>query len=84
MDNIRKEYTDTLKEIVRLESQIEKLKQKCVDLENKMEAAETEAPPHLDKDGCVYWDRLIKKEDWIDIQNASKNAILNDSRNGGD
>lgn len=84
MDNIRKEYTDTLKEIVRLESQIEKLKQKCVDLENKMEAAETEAPPHLDRDGCVYWDRLITKEDWIDIQNASKNAILNDSRNGGD
>lgn len=45
---------------------------------------EKEAPPHLDKDGCVYWDQLIKKEDWIDIQNASKNAILNDSRNGGD
>lgn len=45
---------------------------------------EKEAPPHLDKDGCVYWDQLIKKEDWVDIENASKNAILNDSRNGGD
>lgn len=45
---------------------------------------EKEAPPHLDKDGCVYWDRLIKKEDLVDIENASKNDILNDSRNGGD
>lgn len=84
MDDIRKEYTDTLKEIVRLESQIAKLKQKYIDLENKMSVLEKEAPPHLDKDGCVYWDQLIKKEDWIDIENASKNDILNDSRNGGD
>lgn len=29
----------------------------------KMETAKTEAPPHLDKDGCVYWDNLIKKND---------------------
>ena len=68
MDDIRKEYANTLKEIVRLESQIAKLKQKCVDLENKMEAAEKEAPPHLDRDGCIYWDRLINKEAWIDAE----------------
>lgn len=39
-----------------------------------------EAPPHLDRDGCVYWDRLITKEDWADIENASKNDILNSSK----
>lgn len=51
---------------------------------NKSDVKEKEAPPHLDKDGCVYWDQLIKKEDWIDIENASRNAIVNDSRNEGD
>lgn len=52
---------------------------------HQSDVEEKEAPPHLDKDGCVYWDQLIKKEDWIDIENASKNnIILTDSRNGGD
>ena len=51
---------------------------------HQSDVKEKEAPPHLDKDGCVYWDRLITKEDWTDIQKASKNDILNDSRNGGD
>jgi hypothetical protein len=63
MDDIRKEYVDTLKEIVKLESQLMKLRRKCVDLENRMESIEKEAPPHLDKDGCMYWDELIKKGD---------------------
>lgn len=62
-DNIRKEYVDTLKEIAKIESQLMKLRRKCVDLENRMEAMEKEAPLHLDKDGCVYWDELIKKGD---------------------
>lgn len=62
-DNIRKEYVDTLKEIAKIESQLMKLRRKCVDLENGMEAMEKEAPPHLDKDGCMYWDELIKKGD---------------------
>lgn len=55
MNDIRKEYANTLKEIVKLESQIMKLRRKCVDLENRMEAMEKEEPQNLDSDGFVYW-----------------------------
>ena len=61
---LRNEYAQTLKEIVRHESEIEKLKKIARDLEDQLESidsAKTEKP-QLDKDGCVYWDYLIKKE----------------------
>lgn len=62
---LRNEYTRTLKEIVRHESEIEKLKKIARNLEDQLEAidsAKTEKP-QLDKDGCVYWDHVIKKEE---------------------
>lgn len=62
---LRNEYTRTLKEIVRHESEIEKLKKIARDLEGQLEAidsAKTEKP-QLDKDGCLYWDHVIKKEE---------------------
>ena len=59
---LRIEYTQTLKEIVRHESEIAKLKKKVHDIEdqlNSIDAAKTEKP-QLDKDGCLYWDHVIK------------------------
>ena len=59
---LRNEYTQTLKEIVRHESEIAKLKKKVYDIEDKLEsidASKTERP-QLDKDGCVYWDSVLK------------------------
>ena len=59
---LRNEYAKTLKEIVRHESEIAKLKKKVYDIEDKLEsidASKTERP-QLDKDGCVYWDSVLK------------------------
>ncbi|MDT3386704.1 MAG: hypothetical protein LIR46_02920 [Bacteroidota bacterium] len=66
---LRFEYTQTLKEIVHHESEIKKLQKKAHDLEEKMERIEKgevylkeSPPPHLDKDGCVYWDSLLVED----------------------
>lgn len=59
---LRIEYTQTLKEIVRHEREIAKLKQKAHDIEDQLESIDTAKTekPHLDKDGCVYWDSVLK------------------------
>lgn len=60
---LRNEYAQTLKEIARHESEIAKLKKQARDLEDQLEsidAAKTEKP-NLDKDGCVYWDSVLKQ-----------------------
>lgn len=59
---LRNEYAETLKEIARHESEIAKLKKKVYDIEDKLEAIEADKTekPHLDKDGCVYWDSVLK------------------------
>ena len=62
---LRNEYAQTLKEIARHESEIVKLKKKAHDIEDQLEsidAAKTEKP-QLDKDGCLYWDHVIKNEE---------------------
>lgn len=59
---LRNEYVQILKEIARHESEIAKLKKKAHDLEDQLEsidAAKTEKP-QLDKDGCLYWDSVLK------------------------
>jgi len=65
MDDIRKEYTNTLKEIVRLETLIARLKRKAEDLEKCMDAPD-DIPPSLDKDGCVYWDHILERTEHHD------------------
>lgn len=59
---LRHEYAETLKEIVRHESEIAKLQKKVHDIEDKLESIEADKTekPHLDKDGCVYWDSVLK------------------------
>lgn len=62
LTRLRYEYTQTLKEIARHESEIAKLKKQARDLEDQLEAidaAKTEKP-QLDKDGCLYWDSVLK------------------------
>lgn len=59
---LRNEYTQALKEIIQHEHEIDKLKKKAHDLEDQLDsinAAKTEKH-HLDKDGCVYWDSVLK------------------------
>ena len=52
---LRNEYAQTLEEITRHESEITELKKKAHDLEGQFESK-----PQLDKDGCVYWDSVLK------------------------
>lgn len=62
---LRKEYAQTLKEMARLESEYKKLTKKAYDIERQLtsleslKSTETEKP-QLDKDGCVYWDSVLK------------------------
>lgn len=60
---LRFEYANTLREIVKHESEIAKLKKKAEDLENKLVSLDNDIPPHLDRDGCVYWDSVLVKEE---------------------
>lgn len=60
MEDIRTEYSETLKEIVRLESKITRLKAKAAQLENKL-LFEDAPSLDLDKDGCIYWDNILEK-----------------------
>ena len=60
---LRHEYAMTLKEIVRHESEIAKLMKKAEELEKRLNITNyASPPPHLDRDGCVYWDSVLVKE----------------------
>ena len=61
---LRFEYANTLREIVKHESEIAKLKKKAEDLEKCMDAPD-DIPPSLDRDGCVYWDSVLVKDDSV-------------------
>lgn len=64
-EKLRAEYALTLKDIVRHESAIKRLQIKARALEVEMEKAENPdtPPPHLDRDGCVYWDSVLVKNE---------------------
>lgn len=64
-EKLRAEYALTLKDIVRHESAIKQLQIKARALEAEMEKAENPdtPPPHLDRDGCVYWDSILVKNE---------------------
>lgn len=60
LNDIRKEYGETLVEIREVELELMKLKRRLIDLETQL--VHEDSNPHLDKDGCLYWDKFIKKE----------------------
>lgn len=58
---LQKVYDETTKEIERLEVRIVELTKKKQDLALKLLNTTKEPETvHLDKDGCLYWDTLIK------------------------
>lgn len=59
---LRNDYVQTLKNIAWHESEIAKLKKKVHDIEDQLEAIEAvkTEKPQLDKDGCLYWDSVLK------------------------
>jgi predicted nucleic acid-binding Zn-ribbon protein len=59
------ECTQILDEIERHTNEIEKLKERIRNLKDQLasfEASKT-TKPQLDKDGCLYWDHVIKNEE---------------------
>ena len=63
-EKLRFEYTKKLKEIESHLNRIKQLQNEMNELADKIEARPiVDPPPHLDRDGCVYWDSvLVKKE----------------------
>ena len=58
---LQKQYDEITKEIERLEARIVELTKKKRDLALKLLNTTRESETvHLDKDGCLYWDTLIK------------------------
>ena len=62
-DRIRHDYSRVLIELAKRESEITKLKKEAKELEDLLIADDNDIPPHLDKDGCVYWDSVLVKEE---------------------
>lgn len=62
MDNkdLREQYSENLKEIIRLETKIRELEMENARIELKMKIREAREETNLERDGCVYWDELIK------------------------
>lgn len=58
--DLREQYSENLKEIIRLETKIRELEIKNARIELKMEICEAGEKTNLERDGCIYWDELIK------------------------
>lgn len=58
--DLREQYSENLKEIIRLETKIRELEMDNARIELKMKIREAEEETNLERDGCVYWDELIK------------------------
>ena len=58
--DLREQYSENLKEIIRLETKIRELEMENARIELKMKIREAGKETNLERDGCVYWDELIK------------------------
>lgn len=58
--DLREQYSENLKEIIRLETKIRELEMENARIELKMKIHEEGVETNLERDGCVYWDELIK------------------------